>query len=185
MSLVKAEDTSLSSDITVITAEINSYKQIAGNAIFEIGRRLKKVRDEKLAEKHGGWSEWLREVDIDDSQARRFIAVVNEFGDGYRGTYHALGLRALYEIATLPAEERERPHIVPSTGATKTVDEMTVRELREVKAALKKAEETAKPSVGRGNEPRMKRRYFARLSIASRNNCPGSSTCAMPLKLND
>lgn len=143
-------------DIHVITAEINAYKRIAGEAIFEIGRRLKLVRDAQSTsadegerslaqqrERAGGWTAWLREVDVEESQARRFIAVVNAIGDDHRGTYHALGLRALYEIATLPPEERERPHTVPSTGATKTVDEMTVRELREVKAALKAERERA------------------------------------------
>ena len=127
----------LSPDIRVITAEINTYKRIAGEAIFEIGRRLKHVKELKMADSHGGWTNWLRDVDVEPSQARRFIAVVDEIGDDYRGTYHALGLRALYEIATLPPEERERPHTIPSSGVVKTVDEMTVRELREVKAALK------------------------------------------------
>lgn len=133
--------TELSTDIHIITAEINAYKRVAGEAIFEIGRRLKYVKETKLAEGRGGWTQWLHDVDIEQSQARRFIAVADEIGEEYRGTYHALGLRALYEIATLPPEERERPHTVPSTGATKMVDEMTVRELREVKAALKQTEE--------------------------------------------
>lgn len=34
----------LSNDIHVITAEINAYQRIAGEAIFEIGRRLHEVK---------------------------------------------------------------------------------------------------------------------------------------------
>lgn len=53
-------------------------------------------------------------------------------GDANRCTYTEMGLRALYEIATLPSDERDRPHMVPSSGQAKRLDEMTVRELREV-----------------------------------------------------
>lgn len=58
-----------------------------------------------------------------------------------RSTYSEIGLNALYQIATLPPDEREKPHVIPSTGEVKTVDEMTVRELREVKRALKEAQQ--------------------------------------------
>jgi chromosome segregation ATPase len=131
----------LSSDINVITAEINSYKQIAGNAIFEIGRRLKHVKENDLA--HGEYIAWLRSIDMDKSQAAKFVKVYETFESEKVGTYTHLGLRALYEIATLPPEAREQAHTIPSTGEVKTVDEMTVRELREVKKALKEAQEAA------------------------------------------
>ncbi|CAM4390125.1 DUF3102 domain-containing protein [Paenibacillus phoenicis] len=125
--------------LPTITAEINAYKRVAGEAIFEIGRRLKSVRDAKIdssradernlarqREEAGGWIRWLEEhVDFDRSQAHRFITVFEELGDV--GTYQRFGLRALYEIATLPPEERTREHTLKS-GVTKTVDEMTVRE---------------------------------------------------------
>jgi hypothetical protein len=119
--------------LNVITAEINSYKQVAGQAIFEIGIRLKKVHDEKLAEKYGGWTQWLREIEMDRTEAFRFMKVVDSLGAEVVGTYQRLGLRALSEIASLPEEVREQKHVIPSTGEQKTVDEMTVRELREVK----------------------------------------------------
>lgn len=47
----------LSSDINIITAEINSYKQIAGQAIFEIGRRLKAFR--WIGEDNGLFEEYI------------------------------------------------------------------------------------------------------------------------------
>ncbi|MCG7407745.1 DUF3102 domain-containing protein [Paenibacillus sp. ACRRX] len=135
----------LSTDIHVITAEINAYKRIAGEAIFEIGRRLKYVREKIFQENghHSGkWSEWLRTVEFDITTAKRFIKIFDEFSN--KGdTWHHLGMRVLYEIATLPPEQREQSHTIPSTGAVKTVDEMTVRELREVKKALREAEARA------------------------------------------
>ncbi|CAM4528033.1 hypothetical protein [Paenibacillus xylanexedens] len=38
----------LSSDLSTLIAEINAYKRVDGEAIFEIGKRLKSVRDAKL-----------------------------------------------------------------------------------------------------------------------------------------
>ena len=54
-------------------------------------------------------------------------------------TWQHLGSRALFLIATLPEEEREKEHTT-SKGETKTVDEMTVRELQELKKQLKEKE---------------------------------------------
>jgi len=58
--LTSREPRELSTDINVITAEINAYQQVAGEAIFEIGRRLKGVRDNP--EKYGfeGYRDWER-----------------------------------------------------------------------------------------------------------------------------
>lgn len=129
----------LSEDINIITAEINSYKQVAGQAIFEIGRRLKHVKENDLV--HGEWGNWLESIKMDRSEAYRFIKVVEELGGENVETFQHLGLAALNQIATLPEEQREKPHMIPSTGETKQVDEMTVRELREVKKKLKEEAE--------------------------------------------
>lgn len=127
----------LSSDLNVITAEINSYKQVAGQAIFEIGKRLKHVKENDLV--HGEFGKWLESVDMNDSYARKFMTVYEELGDN-RSTLNTLGMSALYQIATLPEPEREKEHTL-SSGKTKTVDEMTVRELQEVKKQLKQKNE--------------------------------------------
>src|SRR5690606_27085200 len=75
--------------------------------------------------------------DMSTSQADRFTKVYDELSDGKFPTSGSLVIGKLYEIATLPPEERDREHTLKS-GETKTVDEMTVRELREVKAELKR-----------------------------------------------
>lgn len=151
---IKTQSTELSNDINVITAEINAYKRVAGEAIFEIGRRLKHVRETIFKEEghlSGKWAEWCEEIEMDITTAKRFIRVYEELGSN-RDTWHGLSMRVLYEISTLPPEEREKPHVIPSTGAVKTVDEMTVRELREVKAALKEAERAKAEAENRAKQ---------------------------------
>lgn len=131
------EEISLSNDLNVITAEINSYKQVAGQAILEIGKRLKHVKENDLV--HGEFGKWLESIDMSKSQANRFMKVVEELEGSNFLTSRNIGVEALYYIATLPPEEREKEHTL-SSGQTKTVDEMTVRELQEIKKQLKQVE---------------------------------------------
>mgnify|MGYP001103517187 CR=1 FL=1 len=82
---------------------------------------------------HGDFIEWCEHsANIPYRQANRFMRVSAEMGDSKMTTSSHLGLNALYEIATMPEEQRTQPQTIPSTGETKTPDEMTVRELREV-----------------------------------------------------
>ena len=129
----------LSTDLNVITAEINSFKQIAGQSIWEIGRRLSYVKEHDLA--HGQFMEWLKTIGFEQTEANRFMKVANELPNS--ATLHNLGSTALYLIATLPEEERDKQHTT-SKGETKTVDEMTVRELQELKKQLKEKEKQIK-----------------------------------------
>ena len=125
----------LSTDLTTITTEIRSYENIAGQSIFEIGRRLKWVKEHDLA--HGQFGEWVKSLGIDPSSASHFMKIASELK---LGTYPNMGAKALYLIATMPPEERDKPQQLDS-GETKKPDKMTVRELREVKKKLKQREQ--------------------------------------------
>lgn len=122
----------LSKDINILTAEINSYKQIAGQSIWEIGRRLNYVKTHDLA--HGEFIDWIQSLGMDRREAYKFMKVAEELPND--STFSHLGSSALYLITTLPEEERTKEHVT-SKGETKTPDEMTVRELQELKKQLK------------------------------------------------
>lgn len=126
----------LSNDLTKITTEIKAYQSVGGQAIFEIGRRLNWVKNHNLA--HGEFIEWLETINLDKDVANHFMKIANELGNEWTSTH--LGATALYLVATMPPEERDKPQQLNS-GETKKPDEMTVCELREVKKKLKQREQ--------------------------------------------
>lgn len=121
----------LSKDINILTAEINSYKQIAGQSIWEIGRRLNYVKANDLV--HGEFANWYEKIGLERHFVQRSMKVAKELKSPTLGN---LSDTALYLVATLPEEERTKEHTTKK-GETKTPDEMTVRELQELKKQLK------------------------------------------------
>ena len=118
----------LSNNLAQIELEINHHKQIAGQSIWEIGRRLNHVKEHDLA--HGEFMSWLRKVEIDHTSAKRMMKIANELPNS--ATLHHLGTTALHLIATLPEENRQEQIERIEQG-----DGPTVRELQEVKRKLK------------------------------------------------
>ena len=128
----------LNNDLTTIETEIKSYQNIAGQSIFEIGRRLKHVKENDLA--HGEYGSFLKSVGLTKSQSDRFVKIYSEHSQGKLPDVGNIGMSIVYEISTLPEPERTKEHIT-SKGKVKTPDEMTVRELRELKKQLKQRDE--------------------------------------------
>ena len=118
----------LSNDLSQIELEINHYKKIAGESIWEIGRRLKHVKENDLT--HGQFINWVEDQGIHIREAQRMMKVASELPN--TTTLSHLGTTALHLIATLPEEAREE-QIQRIEGG----DTPTVRELKEVKNKLK------------------------------------------------
>ena len=97
---------------------------------------MKHVKENDLA--HGEFGKWCKKLGFQREYANKHIRVFEEF-NGSMST-QTLGINALYEISTLPEPERTKEHKT-SSGETKTPDEMTVRELRELKKQLKQRDE--------------------------------------------
>lgn len=130
----------LSSDINIITAEINAYQRVAGEAIFEIGRRLKHVKENDLA--HGEWTRWLNEeVRISHEHARKFIKVYERF-EKSTPVWGLLpsAMSVLFELTSFTDEQLEQTYELPS-GEKKKPTEMSRREIESLKADLKKERE--------------------------------------------
>lgn len=125
----------LSNNLKQLELEIDHHKKIAGQSIWEIGRRLNHVKENDLT--HGKFIDWIQKRGIHQREAQRMMKVAEELPN--TTTLSHLGSTALYLIATLPEEERGKEHVT-SSGHSKMTDEMTVRELQELKKQLKNKE---------------------------------------------
>lgn len=122
------QEIALSNNLSQIELEINHHKQIAGQSIWEIGRRLKHVKENDLT--HGQFREWHERIGIDKDFAYKSMKIAEELPNVE--TLRHLGTTALHLIATLPEEEKQEQIEKIEQG-----ESPTVRELQEVKRRLK------------------------------------------------
>lgn len=118
----------LSNNLSQIELEINHHKQLAGQSIWEIGRRLNHVKENDLA--HGQFMEWYQGLGLDKDFVSKSMRVAKELPNFE--TLRNLGTTALYLIATLPEDEKQEQIEKIEQG-----ESPTVRELQEVKRRLK------------------------------------------------
>lgn len=118
----------LSDNLAQIELEINHHKQIAGQSIWEIGRRLNHVKEHDLA--HGQFMEWVESIGINYKEAQRMMKISSELPE--LDNVVQFGSSILYLIATLPDEEKQTQLERIESG-----DNPTVRELQDVKRQLK------------------------------------------------
>lgn len=122
------QEITLSNNLAQIEYEIREHKAKIGESIWEIGRRLKHVKENDLT--HGQFLNWVETVGIARNEAQKYIRIVNELSPNYE-TFNNLGLSALYLIATLPDKVKQEQIERIEQG-----DNPTVRELQEVRRQL-------------------------------------------------
>lgn len=125
----------LSNDLNQIELEINYHKSLAGQSIWEIGRRLNHVKEHDLA--HGQFRNWLEHINIDYRSANKMMVVADKLPNVTTSSH--LGTEVLYLIATLPEEQKEEQLERAEEG-----DAPTVRELRELKRQNREKDEIIK-----------------------------------------
>lgn len=122
----------LSDNLAQIELEINHHKNIAGQSIWEIGRRLNHVKENDLA--HGQFMEWYQSLGIDKDFASKSMKIAKELPNFE--TLRNLGTTALHLIATLPEDEQKAQIDRIEQG-----DNPTVRELQELRKQVKLKEQ--------------------------------------------
>ena len=118
----------LSDNLAQIESEIKQEKERIGKSVWEIGARLKHVKEHDLT--HGQFMNWYQGLGFNKNFVSKAIAVADNLSNF--PTLGNIGTEALYLIATLPEEEKEVQIQRIEDG-----DTPTVRELQEVRKKLK------------------------------------------------
>lgn len=124
----KMNEIALSNNLSQIELEIRHHQKLAGESIWEIGRRLNHVKENDLA--HGQFMKWYQGLGLDKDFVSKSMKVAKEIPNFE--TLRNLGTSALHLIATLPEEEKQEQIEKIEQGELPTV-----RELQELRRRLK------------------------------------------------
>lgn len=125
----------LSNNLSQIELEIKHHQKIAGESIWEIGRRLNHVKENDLV--HGQFMEWYQGLGLGKDFVSKSMRVAKELPNFE--TLRNLGTTALYLIATLPEDEKQEQIEKIEQG-----ESPTVRELQEVRRKSKLKDQAIK-----------------------------------------
>lgn len=132
----------LSNDLDILMGEIKKYKESSAVSFFEIGVRLKLIKNSELF-RQKGFSSFLDfiktpEIDLSSTLAERFM-MMDEDEDLKKSLY--LGSAKVTEILKLEPEHRKKLLSAPIeiNGEKKSVDELSLNQLRKVSQDFKRA----------------------------------------------
>lgn len=111
----------LSQDLMVLEEEINSYFELGKKSIWEIGKRLKHIKENDLT--HGNFMTWCESrMNMTSKQVNKYIVVYEEFPN-WKSTPN-LGLENLYLTTKLESERKEEEMRKIERGENSTVREL-------------------------------------------------------------
>src|SRR5690625_487269 len=116
-------------DLTAIEGRIRELDETMKQTVLEKGKLLKHVKENDLT--HGKWLKWLDSIGIRPRTAQRYMQAYDQFGNTTCASQLTSGV--MFDLLSLPAEfDREEfvttPQVVPETGESKLVTEMTQKE---------------------------------------------------------
>ena len=129
---------------TEVHRTIVTNASLAQQSIFEVGKGLKEMRDDKLY-KHLGYDNFeqycTNEIGLSKRQSYRYIGIVDKLGENVPPGAQNIGIMKLSMLADLSEEDREA--VVESTD----LEQISKRELESKIAQIKSEKEAAEKAA--------------------------------------